>query len=318
MVILNKRGRILEELDGLQEVAEFIESEMDADNQVIVPAELIDPHPLVAKTAKSLQSAGANEYGIARPRAKRCLDIRVGKGSIDRVSRIMDALVKALDERDIRLVLEDNDETPASLMVDDETIGFSLEEKSKREKYQPTPAEQKKLDEDPYYRYRLPNDKYFPSGDLSLKLDLGYWARGIRGTWSDGKRQRVENCLNKFIATAYKAAALKKAYRIDQERQRREWEDQQRRREILQEKIELEDKRVKALTEQAGVWHEAQQLRAYIQVVRGAGYQSQRVITGGQSVEEWCAWALDQACRLDPTVTSPPSVLDHMRKRYWY
>jgi hypothetical protein len=31
----------------------------------------------------------------------------------------------------------------------------------------------------------------------------------------DGKKQRVEGCLNKFIAAAYKAAVVKKADRIE-------------------------------------------------------------------------------------------------------
>jgi len=73
-------------------------------------------------------------------------------------------------------------------------------EKARREKYVPTPAEQKKLDKDRWYHYRLPDDKFYPSGHLSLKLETGYGS-GLRSTWADGKHQRVETCLNKFIAT---------------------------------------------------------------------------------------------------------------------
>jgi len=317
-VVLSKRGCILEESETFQTLSESIESELLPENRIQVASELTEPDPLVEKTAKSLGSAGIDDHGLAKPRAKRCLDLKIGKDSIDRAARIMDALVKALKEREIELRLEDEGEKCTRLIVDDESIGFSLEEKARREKYQPTPAEQKKLDEDSYYRYRLPDDKYFPSGDLSLKLDLGYWSKGLRGTWSDGKRQRVEDCLNKFIVTAYKAAALKKADRIERERQQREWEEEERQREILRKKIKLEENRVEKLTEQVKAWHEAQQLRAYVQAVRGAGFQSQRVITGGQSLDEWCAWAFDQAFRLDPTVTSPPSVLDHKKKYSWY
>jgi hypothetical protein len=45
-------------------------------------------------------------------------------------------------------------------------------------------------------------------------------------------------------------------------------------------------------------------LRAYIQAVRVAGYYSLHIITGGRNIDEWCAWAIDHANRLDPTVTS--------------
>lgn len=149
---------------------------------------MLDPHPLVAKTAKSLHGARANDHGIVRPRAKRCLDIRVGKASIERASLRMDTLIKALEARGIDLVHDEQEAGTTQLVVDNETLAFRLEEKSRREKYQPTPAEQKKLDQDSYFRYRLPDDKYFPSGNLSQKLDIGWWGRGLRGTWSDGKR----------------------------------------------------------------------------------------------------------------------------------
>ena len=318
VVNLNKRGHILEETKELQDVAGYIESEAHPDNKIVVPDELIDPLPLVEKTAKSLRAAGADDHGMVRPRAKRCLDIRVGKESIERAARIMDALLKALDVRGIELTHDEKGEGGTQLMVDGETLDFYLEEKAMREKYQPTTAEQKKLDENSYYRYRLPEDKFFPSGNLSLKLDIGWWGRGLRGTWSDGKRQRVDNCLNKFIATAYKAAAQKKAARIKREREEYEWAEQERREEILRRQIEKEQKRVDALTAQARLWQEAQQLRAYVQAARSAGYYALPAITGGHNMKEWCDWALEQANRLDPTISSTPSVLDYKDQFYWY
>jgi hypothetical protein len=230
----------------------------------------------------------------------------------------MDVLIKAMDDRGIELVFDAEDPQSARMVIDGETLDFSLEEKTRRERYQPTLAEQKELEKNPYYRYRLPDDKFFPSGNLSLKLDIGWWGRGLRGAWSDGKKQRVEGCLNKFIIAAYKAAAAKKADRIERERQRLEWAEQERRREILRQQIEREQERLDALNEQAKAWYEAQQLRAYVQAVRSAGYYPQNNITGGRAIEEWCAWALEQASRLDPTVSSPPSVLDYKKQFYWY
>jgi hypothetical protein len=144
VVVLNKLGHIQEDAKESPE----IESEMHPNNQIVVPDELFDPHPLVAKTAKSLRGARANDHGIARPRAKRCLDVRVGKESIDRAARIMDALMKALDTRGIDVIRDEKEEGGTLLVVDGETIGFRLEEKVRREKYKPTPAEQKELDKD--------------------------------------------------------------------------------------------------------------------------------------------------------------------------
>ena len=268
MVVLNKRGHILDESKELQEVAGYIEFVMDPENQILVPDELIDPLPLIEKTAKSLRGAGADDHGMVRPRAKRCLDVRVGKESIDRAARIMDTLVKALDAHNIELVHTENKEWGTQLVVDGEALGFRLEEKARREKYIPTPAEQKELDKDSWYRYKL--------------------------------------------------AAHQKAARIERERQKREWAEQERREEILRQQIEQEQKRLDKFTEQAKAWQEAQQLRAYIEAVRSAGYYPLRAITDGRNINEWCLWAKEQADRLDPTIASPPSVLNYKRRRYRY
>ena len=62
------------------------------ENQILVQDELINPLPLIEKTAKSLRGAGVDDHGMVRPRAKHCLDIRIGKESIERAARIMDIL----------------------------------------------------------------------------------------------------------------------------------------------------------------------------------------------------------------------------------
>jgi hypothetical protein len=82
--------------------------------------------------------------------------------------------------------------------------------------------------------------------------------------------------------------------------------------------MEREQEGLDALNEQARAWQEAQQLRAYIQAVRSAGNYARRSITGGRDIDEWCAWALEQVHRLDPTVSSPLSVLDYRDQFYWY
>lgn len=66
-MVLNKHNQILEEGEEYDAVAAQVESEALAENQIAVPEELIDPHPLVLKTAKSLRGAGENDYGLVSP-----------------------------------------------------------------------------------------------------------------------------------------------------------------------------------------------------------------------------------------------------------
>jgi len=83
------------------------------------------------------------------------------------------------------------------------------------------------------------------------------------------------------------------------------------------QKIIDEQGHVDTLMEQNKAWQVAQQLRDYVQAVRGAGYYAQPAITGGRDLEAWCDWALDQASRLDPTVSNPPSVLEYKEQFFW-
>ena len=66
-------------------------------------------------------------------RAKGCLDLYVGKASIDRAALIMDTLMKALIARGIEVVHEEQKEWGTQLVVEGEAMGFRLEEKAGRE-----------------------------------------------------------------------------------------------------------------------------------------------------------------------------------------
>jgi len=105
--------------------------------------------------------------------------------------------------------------------------------------------------------------------------------------------------------------------RIRREIEERARAERERRREILRQQIVHEQARVERLSEQVSAWQAAQQFRDYVRAVRSAGYYAQSVITGGCDPAAWCDWALDQANRLDPTVSSPPSVLDYKDKFFW-
>ena len=182
------------------------------------------------------------------------------------------------------------------ISIDGETLGFRMEEKTRREPYQPTPAEQKKLDENRYYRYRLPDDKFVPTGRLCLKLETGYGS-GLRSSWADGKKQRIEYCLNKFIAAAYQAAAYQKAKRLEREREERARRERERQLAILRRQIEHEQARLDLLNEQAKAWQEAQQLREYVYAVRRTGYYARQTITGGRDMDEWCTSKMTAALK---------------------
>jgi hypothetical protein len=101
--------------------------------------------------------------------------------------------------------------------------------------------------------FQRPPVEYVPTGDFALSImDLAHLS--VQTSWREGKRQRLEGCLNDFVASLYLVAEAIKAHRIEQERRRREAEEEQKRRWEEQRRQEEEAKRAKGLEEVVGHW----------------------------------------------------------------
>jgi hypothetical protein len=285
--------------------------EKRGENHIRVP-EMLDVvlHPLVAQAQKSLKGVRPGDRGLLQPRAKNCLDIQVGANSVARALRIMDALLKALDDRELPVTVKPDEKGSTTVSVLGETLAFGLEESVSRKEREPTPAERKKSERDPWYSFTFKQYDFIPTVMLSLRIKDLLWVRDVRCTWSDGKVQRLENCLNVFIVGLIRAAVAKQAERQRREKQEREWEEQRRRREERAARYQEEKARLERLERDAEAWHKSQMIRTYVKAVREDALKKQGSIAPGSELDQWLAWANQQADRFDPLVESPPSVLD--------
>jgi hypothetical protein len=273
-------------------------------------------HPLLARTEKSLRGARVDDRGLVKPRAKQCLDIEVSLDSVDRAVRIMDALVRALEARGYTVAVQDEPKRMTTVTVLEESLEFGLEEAVLRKERELTPAELKRMERDPW-AYRYPEYDILATGRLALKIKDGC-LHGARLTWADGKRQRIEDCLNDFVIGLINAAVRKRADRLEREQQQREWEEARRRREEKARLIREEKERLQTLETDAENWRKSQSIRAYLGAVRQDAIRKSGEIPVGSELEQWLEWATRQADRLDPLVESPPSVLDEEKdNRYW-
>jgi len=248
--------------------------------------------------------------GILRPRAQKCIGIRVSPGIRDRALRIMDALIKALEARGMPVTLTEDGQSMTRVEVSGETLNFWLDEKLRCEEKRLTLAEER--DREKYlFLFRRPGCVYHPTGILRLTIgDFG--SRGLRPSWGDSGRGRLEDCLNAFVSGLVKASVRKRVERLERERREREWQEEMRRREESARLRREEEARVKALEENAASWKRSQEIRAYIQAVKEAAVRQQGQIPAGSGLEKWLKWASDQADRLDPLVKRPPSILEEV------
>ncbi len=199
------------------EIRALISFEENPENYIKVPDKLYSPHLLVAFTKQCLKTDNPNKYGHLGISHRKCLDVRISKGNIDRAMRIYDAFIKALEKRGFGIsVNESNGTTNVSVLGED--LEIRLEEPSNKVERELTQEEKKKLLQNGwiYDRYR-----YIPSGKLVFRINE--YIDGIRKSWSDGKKHRLEDLLNSFIIGLIRASEQEKVKRSEREQREREW-----------------------------------------------------------------------------------------------
>jgi len=210
-------------------------------NKILVASGLYSAHPLTTQTQINLKKAECNRYGVLSCRRRKCLDISVGPNSMHRALRIMDALFKALEKRDFKVSVTSKDpkdpysHCETSVEVLGETLEFGLVESIKRTERDLTEKEMKS------WHYRSKEFEFHPTGNLSLIIKT-YLPEGTRRKWSEGKKRRLEDCLNDFIAGLIRAAIVHRARRLEMERERKKRLEEERKR-MEEERIREEEER---------------------------------------------------------------------------
>jgi hypothetical protein len=140
-----------------------------------------------------------------------------------------------------------------------------------------------------------------PNGILLLKIKNDD-VMNTRKTWSDGRRQRLEDCLNSFVGGLVKAAIAIKHLRAERERRELEWQEERRQWEESERLRREEEEKLKALDKEIASWHRSQQIRTYIDAVKKWAIQKYGEIKPDSKLHQWLTWATRQADRLDPLV----------------
>ena len=270
---------------------------LEKEPPIPVPERLTSPHPLVKFTIDALKNSTSDETGILRSRTVSCLNVRVGRQSVGRAMRLMDALIKALEARSSTVSVVERDRAHRTCVkILGETIEIDLREGVNRKEKQFTAAELREREKSPWLRDRKEYE-FYPSKNFIFTI-LEYCGEGIRKVWSDGKRQRLENCLNSIIAGLNAAAEGVKAHRLEMTRWERERQEQERRRWEEQERRRKEEEKIKKLETLVANWHRSEKIRQFLSEIEKAAAENQDKHTG--DLTEWLSWARDYADSIDP------------------
>lgn len=289
-----------------EEITALIAHENDPKNKVTVAERLFNPHPFVQETKLALEEQKADKYGRLYHNKAKYLNLNVTKTSLPRSLRIMDALIKALEKRQMKVTMAKEGTT---VTVMGQSIAIKLEEPTRQRQRELTPKEQQALREGGYVYDRHVFD---PSGQLILRIDE--WIVAPRKEWKDGKTTKIEDCLNEFIIGLIRMSHRKKLRQIADEQARMErlkWENERHEKLRI---IDEEKKKLKGLEQEIELWQKSRQIRAYVEAVRQWGIEKRGTIDPESKLAQWIEWATIHADRFDPLTDSPPHILDEEPK----
>jgi hypothetical protein len=172
----------------IDDVTQLVEHEADPNNRIVVPRSVKILHPLAERAQKRLLASNTNYKGMLY--CKELPETHVSKEVVPRAVRIIDALMKALEKRGF---IQDE-----QIIIFGETVGVELEEmmESRLTEY----ARKKVEAGEKIPQYNTYDYERVPTGKLRLGITPDWYAGNtIRCTWRDGKKQRIEKCLNAVV-----------------------------------------------------------------------------------------------------------------------
>jgi hypothetical protein len=275
-------------------VADQMRYEAQPEHRIVVAEVLTDPHRLVAASVRALRKAKTDGQHRLVARSASCLSVSVTLGTVDRALCVLDALLKALEERGYAVEVTTKEQYGASVRstqvrVGEQQVGITLDERVDRVERARDPKDP------PYYGKQY---DYVPTGRLAFRITQSYLP--VRSTWADGAKQRVETCLNEIVVGIVAAGEALRVLHEEQEARQREYHAAEERRLEAERRRQEEAGHIRALGSTIGAWRRAATIRQYVDAMRQAA-EASGVADETSSLAEWLRWAESYADRLDPT-----------------
>jgi len=270
-------------------------SEQEKEAPIAVPERLTSPHPLVRSTIDALKSSTPDDTGILRTRESGCLNVRVGRQSVGRAMRLMNALIKALEARASTVSVMERDRTHQTCVkILDETIEVELREGLNRRERQFTAAELREREKSSWLR-----DRKEYGFTLQGILFLRFWSIVARAFAKCGRTEKAASReLLEFDHRWVGNGCGIKALRLRREQRERERQEEQRRRWEEEERRRKEEEKIKHLENLVANWNQSRSLREFLSEVEKAAATNLAKKT--DNLSDWLSWARAYADSIDP------------------
>jgi hypothetical protein len=238
-----------------------------------------DVHPAISATAKALRKARPNANEVIGASGHGCCGIEVGVASLERTIAVLDSIARALDARGLKVEPVSN---CMRLALPPDSLTFSLVERIEKRNHVPTMeelAKEEQLRKKQERNARLgiwsfnrerayPEFDFVRTGELSIQITDQY-VRGLRRSWGDGKRQKVEGLIDDIVSGMVTYLAGAKARREERERWQRDLDRRQRLAALARAREERESRRCEFLKRFVALSTEADELKSFLARLRG-------------------------------------------------
>lgn len=195
-----------------------------SENSITVGTDLNSLGLFAAKLLRALQRTARDYRGIVTVTRSDGLSVALAPTNAERAALLLDGLYKAAESHGHRIARGGN------LIVGGATLRLQLQEKVENVPLKPgIKGRPSRIPS--YMRWKQRNDPewdFKATGRLVLTLVAAH-GEGIRRSWSDGKHQRLEACLNAVLASAAACSAAEKVWKEVQARRAVECEGERAR-----------------------------------------------------------------------------------------
>ena len=212
----------------------------------IVPTARPDHIPVwIRKAENALRSRKPDHRGLLQLSKKSWPTVSIGPQSIGRLVLFLVGFDLAITRAGWKLKPSDEG---LQVIVEDEPVAFSIEDRLTRKPHQPTRTELQEQERRRRYRFLYLNDQpwpkydYSPSGEIAFVVQ-GSVNEGLRRKWGDTKRHKLEQTLSSILRSFSEHASAQIAKREYWAEQKRNWAEAERVRREKAEEVRLDKKR---------------------------------------------------------------------------
>lgn len=226
----------------------------------------------IAKTVKYLMSKEPDKKGTIKANKRYMCGILINQVPAKRAAYLLHLFASEVEARGLILLAMDKHMT---IKKEDTEVNVSLFEKCamRLRHLNSTPEKsnlrysgnldqiEEKYDDVNRYERRSQHQEVW-SGQLRFFIDA--WTKGLRKTWSDGKKQRVESCVSDVVTGIEMILEQKRLDQIKRKKQEAFWAQQEINRRKERERQQLEKRRLEVLTQILQAKKEAEELENWL------------------------------------------------------